>query len=142
MKVAVKEVGKDVEYIEVDDKYRLECCKKFTGKENSVDFVSLNREGTFCIAVNEDGLSKKLPTNFLIEILSPDFPIQKMVGTVVFIRSKYADPYLHPIYDYEVDDLREEDIELITMILEESYQAELKNTFVDYGKGHMVIRPL
>ena len=41
MKIAIKEVGKDLRIVETDKKYRTECAKEYTGKDHYVDFVQL-----------------------------------------------------------------------------------------------------
>ena len=88
MKIGVKEVGKEFQIIDATETYRTDCCKAFTGKENMVNFVPLNQEGTFCLAVNEAGSMKNLPVNFFIEMANEGYPIHKMVGTIVFVRCK------------------------------------------------------
>lgn len=140
MKILVKEVGKDIQIIDTQEKYRGACVKKYTGKEYGAEFVPLNKEGTLCIGVNEDGLPLDLPTNFLLRMNSPYWPIQKMVGTVVFIRTKYVNPWKEEIWDFEVEDLTEEDMELIEKILSSEYQDILNKCFDDYGKGSIVVR--
>ena len=69
-----------------------------------------------------------------------DFPIQKAVGTVVFVRHKYENPWLKEIYDFEVDNLTDKDIEYIHKMLDADYQKKLLNAFSDYGRGYAVIR--
>lgn len=142
MKIAVKEVGKEPQIIETRDKYRGACARRFTGIENHVEFVPLNEDGTLCIGVNEDGLPLGLPINFLLHMNSIDWPIQKMVGTVVFVRHRYVNPWKKEIYDFEVEDLTEKDMELIEKILSSKYQDELSKYFVDYGKGCAVVTSL
>jgi len=141
LKIGVKKVGKDIEYIETSQKYRTDCCKEYTGKDDFVEYVRLVADGTFCIGVNEMGLPKEMATNFLLETTSPHFPIQKMVGTVVFVRTKPVNPFKE-IWDYEVDDLNEADIQRIEKLLDKSYQEKLKDAYLDYGKGHMIITPI
>ena len=91
--------------------------------------------------MNEDGLAMELPVNFLLSTTSAHFPIQKMVGTVVFIRTKPVNGW-GEIYDYEVDDLTDEDIARIEHILSSLIQSRLRRQFRDYGKGAMVVEPL
>lgn len=135
MKIAIKEVGKKLQVIETNIKYRYECCKQFTGKSDPVEFIKLNKDGTFSLGVNENGLPLELPVNFLIGTNNPYYPIQKIVGTVVFVRCKYVDVLKKEIWDYEVEDLTEEDINYIEEMLNEKYQKELEKRFEDYGKG-------
>lgn len=142
MKIAVKEVGKELQVIETNEKYRGNCVKQFTGKDDPAEFVRLNEDGSFCIGVNENGLPLQLPLNFLIETTSYHYPIQKMVGTVVFVRCKNADPCIEEIWDYEVEDLREDDIRHIEKILQEQNQKRLFEQFKDYGKGCVFYEPI
>ena len=117
-KIMVKEVGQASRIIEVDDKYVTECAKKFI--HDYPEYVHLGNE--LYLFVDGEGLIKELPVNFLLEINSPYFPIQKMVGTVVFIREKPVGP--GEIYDYEVDDLTELDMKLIEFITSSEKQEE------------------
>lgn len=139
MKIAIKEVGKDLQIVETDKKYRTECDKEYTGKDHYVDFVQIGEN--LLLGVNEDGLALELPINFLLGTTCAHFPIQKMVGTVVFIRTKPVNGW-DEIYDYEVDDLTDEDIARIEHILSSLVQSRLRRQFCDYGKGAMVVEPL
>lgn len=132
MKIAVKEVGKELQIIETNEKYRSKCARKYTGEEQYIDCVILGKD--FALVVNEDGLPLDLPMNFLIETTSPHYPIQKIVGNAVFIRTKPVNP-LKEIYDYEVTDLTQEDIDHIIKMLDSDYQEKLSAAFIDYGYG-------
>lgn len=117
MKIAIKEVGKELSFAEVSDKYRLACVKKYTGRSDPAEFVSLSLDGRLTLAVNENGLPLHLPTNFLMAMNNPHFPVQKMVGTVVFTRIKPVETD-EEIWDYELTDLTDEDIKKIRFWLE------------------------
>lgn len=134
MRIAIKEVGKDLKIIDDSTVYRSECvCKHI--KTDKAEFVRLGDiKGLFTLAVDENGLPKDLPTNFLIETNSEYWPIQKMVGTVVFTRIKEVD-YYGEIYDYEVDDLTDEDIEYINRMIGAAEQERLQIKFSDYSYG-------
>lgn len=132
MKIAVKEVGKELQIVETSQKYRTGCAKEYTGKEDRAEYVKLNNNGTLVIAVNENGLLHEMPTNFLLATTNPKYPIQKIVGTVAFIRTKYVNPWATEI---EVEDLTFEDIQLITDILSDEHQSYLQENFTDYGLG-------
>lgn len=101
--------------------------------------VPLNREHTLWMLVDEDGLAKDLPLNFLMPMDNAYFPIQKIVGTAVFVRTKPADVWNEEIYDYEVANLPENQAQAIQGIFSEDTQAQLHGKFSDYGKGHVVI---
>lgn len=140
MKIVVKEVNKNHVVTHTDKVYRSECVKQFIGTDKIAEFVPITNDGLF-IGVDEEGLVYDLPVNFLIETNSPYFPIEKMVGTVVFVRIKPIESS-GEIYDYEVGDLTKKDIAIIDMILSDGYQAFLKKNFVDYGKGFAVVESL
>ena len=163
MRIAVKEVGKPLQIIETSEQYRMDCVKEFI--PDFKQFVWLNSDNTLSLGVDESGLMKKLPVNFLLSMSNAYFPIQKMVGTVVFVRTKPLDttgtiydlseeeildallngkplPELKEIEDYEVDDLSEADLQFIHNILSEEYQKVLKEKFVDYGRGSFIIEKL
>ena len=142
MKIGVKEVGKPVQYIEIEDIYRYDCAAKMINNKIHItpQFVYLTPDCLLSLAVDEDGLARELPTNFLLSMPNSLWPIQKMVGTAVFIRTKPVIG-LQEIWDYEIDDLTAEDIQLINHILSDSYQKPLEEKFEDYGKGKMVCVP-
>lgn len=142
MRIAVKAPGESLRIIETTEKYRSNCTKHYTGEDSPAEFVRLNTLGTFSIGVNKEGLSLDLPENFLISTGSIYFPIQKIVGTAVFIRSKFENIYKHGRYDYEVEALTDDDIKHIAMLLDEEYQQELKDDFDNYGKGYTVIEAI
>ena len=95
--------------------------------------VALNRNRTFWMLVDEDGLSKRLPLNFLLKTENIYFPIQKIVGTAVFVKSKFADVWNEEIYDYEVDDLDAAYQRIVRTILLDDIQQTLNKEFEDYG---------
>lgn len=101
--------------------------------------VALNRNRTFWMLVDEDGLSKRLPRNFLLSTENGYFPVQKIVGTAVFVKSKFADIFNDLIYDYEVDDLDESYQQAIRSILSDDVQQMLDKKFEDYGSGFTFI---
>ena len=139
--IAIKEVGEPLRFEYTDKKYRTECVQEYIGKENYTEFVSLSSDRLFSLGVDEEGLPKELPVNFFIATHSKHFPIQKMVGTVVFTRVKPVDG-LQEIWDYELDDLRIDDAISLLSILDNGYQKYLESTFNDYGKGHVVLEKI
>lgn len=141
MRIAYKKVGEELKVVNTTERYRGECAEKIIGCELAQG-VWLDDKHTLSIMVDEEGLRKDLKTNFLMAFTSEDFPIQKMVGTVVFIRTKPVPPF-GEIYDYEIDDLTDNDIEVIEkFILSEEHQDELSKKFKDYGRGYTVFRPI
>ncbi len=157
MQLIVKKPGEEPVRVETQQKYRLDAVKEVLGGDIAVEFVHLT--DTLSLAVDEDGLFKQLPVNFLIPMTNPYFPIQKMVGTVVFVNVKPPtnksladlsaedllsgnfDPADYEIYDYEMADMTLREHTLIEYMLNQSFQAYLEANFVDYGDGSAVIVP-
>lgn len=135
MKIIRKCVGKSFEVVETDEKYFTNCAKKFLGDDITIERVYL--EGfEFILAVDEDGLAKQLPHNFFMAFENnPHFPVQTIVGDVLFIRNKPCNPYLKEICDFEVLDVTEKDIIRIQDILNPMEQIVLGLTFKElYGR--------
>lgn len=125
MKVMVKEVGKPLAVVDTKEKYFGDCVRSYLGKDITVERVYL--DGTeFMMGVDEDGLMKQLPLNFLMSMQNPIYPVQYIVGTVVFARCKPCNPYEEEIWDFEVTDVTEEDIKRIEGYLNDYYQSALR----------------
>jgi hypothetical protein len=125
MKIMVKEVGKPLAVVDTKEKYFGDCVRSYLGKDITVERVYL--DGTeFMMGVDEDGLMKQLPLNFLMSIQNPIYPVQYIVGTVVFARCKPCNPYEEEIWDFEVTDVTEEDIKRIEGYLNDYYQSALR----------------
>lgn len=143
-RILVKRVGCDLQEVSLPGDeivYRDDAMKRFINTEYRVEYVPLTPDGLFCLAVDEDGLHKNLEQNFLLKMNSPYWPIQKIVGTAVFVRRKPVE-HCGEIWDYEVTDLTDEDIDLANSIIHERNQVEWKSQFSDYGKGAMVCEPI
>lgn len=129
MIVAIKDVGKDIEFKEIGDvKYRSDVFKEVIKDAylESVTIYDNPQEASFlAMLVDEDGLLKELPTNFYLELDNPLFPIQKIVGKVMFVRVKKLS-LLEETYDYEVIDLTEGDKIRLAFIFGDNYQSKLK----------------
>lgn len=139
MRIAVKLVGEPLKIVDTHKKYRGDCVKQYIGMDEYIEYLRLNSDGTLSLAANENGLPMELPANFLLATTSPYFPIQVMVGTIVFVRTKYVNVWEKEIWDYEVEDLTDEDIKAIEDILNPERQQVLQRKFVDYGKGYAVV---
>ena len=121
----VKEVGKPLAVVDTKEKYFGDCVRSYLGKDITVERVYL--DGTeFMMGVDEDGLMKQLPLNFLMSMQNPIYPVQYIVGTVVFARCKPCNPYEEEIWDFEVTDVTEEDIKRIEGYLNDYYQSALR----------------
>lgn len=112
MKIMVKEVGKPLAVVDTKEKYFGDCVRSYLGKDITVERVYLDGM-EFMMGVDEDGLVKQLPLNFLMSMQNPIYPVQYIVGTVVFARCKPCNPY-------------EEDIKRIEGYLNDYYQSALR----------------
>lgn len=131
MLIGIKKIGEKPIYIETTEKYRLKCAKEYLGKYTTIEFANLNNDKNFFVAVDEDGLMKNLPINFLIDMPESAYSIQKIVGTAVFIRQKPVTQY-GEIYDYEVEGLTESDQQYIDKLLSTENQHMLNGKFKNY----------
>lgn len=140
MKVAVKKVNMPLEIVDIEVKYRRDCAKNIIENCTGAEFVRLNHLGTLSVGIDEDGLAKELPTNFLLEVSSRSYPIQKLVGTAVFVRTKFSRKCSE--YDYELEDITNDDFDMINCILAEEYQKGLQARFKDYEYGMELIETI
>lgn len=76
------------------------------------------------MVVDEDGLRKRLPVNFYMPFEGSPYPVQMVVGDVVFIRNKKVD-YIGEIPDWEVIDVTQADIDGINNLLDPVNQSML-----------------
>ena len=130
MKMILKRVREPPQIIETDKKYRTEAVREFLPDADIQERVYLESGMTFTMIVDEDGLNKELPLNFLMEMASAAYPVQLIVGDVVFVRTKYANPYNEELWDYEVEDVTAADVEKVKGYLDSSLQGELIRKFV------------
>lgn len=140
-RVLKKEPGQAPEVVEVDATYLCDLKKIFFEERITMERVPLNRERTFWMLVDEDGLSKRLPRNFLLATENSYFPVEKIVGTAVFVKSKFADVW-EDIYDYEVSDLDIDHQQAIRTVLSDDIQQVLDKIFVDYDSGFTFIKKI
>lgn len=133
MKMILKRANGGVDIVETKKQYRLDAVKEFLTDCMTVEFVWFEREQTFCMAVDEDGLMKQLPNNFFLQTNNPVMPIQPIVGDVVFVRVKPVDDYSKEIWDLEVAECTEEDVTLIKKLLDDKTQTVLAFTFSSRG---------
>ena len=100
-------------------------------------------ENNILLLVDEEGHIKGLPHNFFLSFPnSKHFPVQDIIGTVVFIKTKPLPPLDEEIYDYEVDGLSNEDVELIKKIFTEDNQAKLSKKFDEIYKDRDYWSPI
>lgn len=133
MNVLRKRVGLPLEVVETNERYFLDCAKSFFDKGTTLERVYMDGS-EFILVVDEDGLAKQLPLNFLLSFENRMFPVQMIVGDVVFIRNK-EEPKVGEIYDWEVSDVTSEDIKTINNILSPDYQRQLRALFHAFCKS-------
>ena len=141
-RVLKKKPGKSIESVKVEATYLSDVGEALLGRKVTIERIPMNSEKTVWILIDEDGLGKDLPLNFLIPTISPYFPIQKIVGTAVFVCSKYSDIFAEEIYDYEVCDLSNQLERIAHLILSDDIQQSLSKNFTDYGKDAIIVQPL
>lgn len=111
MKIIKKEPGEPYEIIETDIESQYGFRSMIGGW---TEFVYVTNDLKYI--VDEDGLFKRLPVNFCIMSNSNNYPIYKLLGTVLLIRTE-------PVYKYgehddnRVVDLKPEDIQMFEQSL-------------------------
>ena len=136
MKVLLKKVGCPLEVVDTNKKYFGDCVRSFLGEHITIERVYMGEafgganQFEFIMGVDEDGLPLQLPLNFLMRFNNPFYPIQTIVGDVVFVRCKPCDPYEKEIWDYEVTDVTDSDKEKIEAILSPLEQKRMAMEFV------------
>lgn len=128
MKVIVKRPNKPIEIVDIDCKYRNEV-SKLIGDNIINEYVHI-KTNELTLVVDELGMVKELPLNFMLETTSLHYPIQMIVGTAVFCRYQYENPWEKEIWDYELMDITEEDIQIVNKILENRNQLFLTQEFM------------
>lgn len=116
-KMLLKLPDQPLEIVETDEKYLMDASKKHIGSGNLIQY--LYQESTeFILAVDEEGLLKRLPLNFFTKMVTKNGEyIQPLVGPVVFARCKPINPREKEIYDFEVTDITEEDYKKVALSL-------------------------
>lgn len=135
MKMILKKVGEPPQIVETDKKYRAEAVREFLPDADTQDRVYLEAGMTFTMIVDEDGLNKELPLNFLMEMASTAYPVQLIVGDAVFVRTKYANAYNEELWDYEVEDVTAADVEKVKGYIDNGLQEELIIKFMAWSRG-------
>lgn len=126
MKITVKRVGQPLEIVDIDEAYRTAAAKKVLGADIDARSLWLDSGRTLAFVYDDEVIFKKdISTNFFIEVSNAFAPIQPIAGDVVFIRTKPCDPFEQEIWDYEVEDLRTQDIADIQELLSDETQIGL-----------------
>lgn len=122
MRVVVKEPGKPIEVKETTEKYMTDCGKYF------IPDGDIRRLGMFdevYFLYDDEACYKDLETCFYLFSPRLAIPIQEIKGTIVFCRLKPVSSF-EGIWDYEVDEMTDEDIEKSTEILSIDTLEKLK----------------
>ena len=131
IRIVYKAPGHEAKVMHVEAKYRCNL-KKLVANADIIESVSIwpsPVEGTpINICVDEDGYPKGLPFNFYASINSTYFPIQRIVGVVVFTKFKPFNPY-EDDYDIQLDSLSEDEIQVVLDLLSEKNQTVFENAF-------------
>lgn len=127
MRVIVKEPNEDFRVVSTDIKY-VGDLKSLIGTNFYPETVYLGGNTGLYFCADEDGYPKGSEFNIFLPTLSYDYPVQRLVGTIVFYRVKPID-YCGEIYDYEVGDLSDCDISVIADLLQSENQKQLKKEF-------------
>lgn len=130
-RVAIKRVGEALQFLEVEEKYRGKFARQTLSDADIVQYVSFGNN--IFMGCDEDGLMCDLPFNFYIETNSPVYPLQKIVGDVVFVKVKPINPFIEEVYDYEIIPLTDEDCVYLNKVLDADYQQRLDEAFKGVG---------
>lgn len=116
-KMLLKIPDRPLEIVETDKKYFMDASKEHIGSGNLIQY--LYQEGTeFILAVDEEGLLKRLPLNFFTKLVTQKGEyIQPLVGPVVFARCKPLNPRTQEIWDFELEDVTKEDYKKVALSL-------------------------
>lgn len=130
MKVIVKEPGNTPKIVDISAKYRNEAGKLISDDRITNEYVHI-KVNELAMIVDEEGLVKRLPLNFFMECNSAVYPVQPIVGTVVFCRYKWENPYYKELWDYELMDVTDDDLILVNQMLAPDVQSTLQGRFND-----------
>lgn len=109
-----------------------------------VPLITDKEDGTLWLACDENGLIYDLPFNFYLGASDPQLflksirsdilPVQKIVGNVLFVRTKAVDLFNCSVWDYEITDLLPKDVEFINALMSKEAQERFDYFFkICYG---------
>lgn len=134
MKVIVKRAGEPAEIVEVDCKYRNEVARLISDDKITNEYVHI-KVNELAMVVDEDGIAKQLPLNFFLETTNPYYPVQAIVGTVVFCRYQWENPWEKELWDYELRDITEDDVATVNKLFSVDRQMRLRKEYARiYGR--------
>lgn len=114
MRVVFKEPGKPAEIRETNEKYMCDCGSSF------IPNGDIRRFGMFdnvYFLYDDEACYKNVNNCFFLCDVRLAHPIQEIRGNVVFCRLKPANVFEEEIWDYEIDEMTDEDIEKAFAIL-------------------------
>lgn len=123
MKILIKRVDEPLEIIDSKEKYLGDAARVVLGGDITQERVRFSENLT--MVCDEDGLLKELPPNFFVSMNNPFYPVQVIVGDVVFIRTKPINAWVEEIWDHEVEDVKDADVRMINDLLSKATQGEL-----------------
>ena len=132
MKIAIKRVDESLMFSEFDGVYRSDAAQCFLDKYTDRRAIWLDADRCLAFICDAAGLCRNLPLNFFLEVPTSPWPVQAIVGDVIFVRTKPVNIWEQEIYDYEVEDITEADIQYITKLLSWETQRRL---FTEYRNG-------
>lgn len=132
MRIIVKDAEQNMRLEETSRQHRTDAVVDQLGNVNQ-QAVWLDQEKTLAMVFDDLGRMKKAPLNFFIEVPNPFSPVQPIAGKVVFVRTKPVNSNRKEIWNYEVEDLRESDIEKIKALLSDENQVSLTIRYFSGG---------
>lgn len=134
MRILVKEPGKPVEIKETSERYMSDAGRLYIPNGDIRHFVLY---GSVCFLFDDEACFKDLERNFILFNPRLIIPVQEIRGTVVGCKLKPVNP-LEEIWDYEVDELSDEDIENVSEIFsiedEEKLEEYIKKIMKEMNK--------
>lgn len=116
MKIILKKVNEELKIIESEKRYATDAAREFFDPGTKLEKVKIDEY--LYMYIDAIGAIKDLDINFYLETNSPYFPIQAIHGDAIFIKIKEYNIW-EELWDYEVDNIENENIELIEEIIED-----------------------
>ena len=132
MKILIKRVDEPLEIIDSKEKYLGDAARVVLGDDITQERVRFSENLT--MVCDEDGLLKELPPNFLASMSNPFYPVQVIVGDVVFVRTKPLNAWEGEIWDLEVEDVTDADVQMINDLLSKDTQVDLITKYLRVGR--------
>lgn len=138
-RIIVKRPMQSAELVETEIKYRCNL-KEYISNDRRVlleHIPVLTNNGLYAV-VDEEGIPKNLDNNMFVSVPSNVHPVQLLFGNVVFCRLSFN---VNDDYDYQVEDLTDDDIATVstlTLIIVQRYLSsqfkKLYSSFEEYKR--------